>query len=93
MPSDPLALAAAFGSVSYGAIQPERLRALLLGEAAPEAGEKARLRQAAAETDPNTLAALALALGLTSSGLCGRFEQLIGEKPEEINPWLRGDLF
>ncbi|HMK89247.1 MAG TPA: hypothetical protein VK446_06395 [Methylocystis sp.] len=93
MTFNPLEIVAAFGSVSYGPLSPERLRALLLGEAAPEAGETARLRQAGAESDPNTLAALALSLGLTLAGLSARFEQLTGARLEEANPWMRGELY
>jgi len=93
MRSDPLEIVAAIGSVSYGRLAPERLRALLLSEAACEGGERARLRQAAMESDPNTLAALAIALGLTLQRLSARFEGLIGEKIEDINPWMRGELF
>jgi hypothetical protein len=91
--SDPLEIVAAIGSVSYGRLTPQRLRALLSSEAPIDAAEKARLRQAATEADPNALAALALSLGMTLPGLSARFERLIGDRLEEANSWMRGELY
>ena len=69
------------------------MRALLTSETPADAGERARLRQAGAEADPNTLAALASALGMTLQDLSTRFERLTGERLEEANSWMRGALF
>jgi hypothetical protein len=91
--SDPLGVVAAIGSVSYGPLEPQRLRALLTSEAPLERGESARLRQAAMDSDPNLLASLALTLGITLPELSRRLQRRIGARLEEVNPWMRGDLF
>jgi hypothetical protein len=93
MRGHPLHVVAATGSVSYGCLAPERLDAPLFGGAAPEEGDRARLRQAAMEADPNVLAALALSQGLTLLELSARFEQLIGAPLQEVNAWMRGESF
>lgn len=93
MSSDPLGTVAVIGSVSYGPLDPQRLRALLTSETPLEGGERARLRQAAMDSDPNLLASLAIALGITLPELSGRMQRRIGARLEEINPWMRGDLF
>ncbi|MFG1270533.1 hypothetical protein V5F40_21525 [Xanthobacter sp. DSM 14520] len=79
---------AAYGSVSYGLLAPERLRAVLLGDVASPA-ERVQIHQALTETPPYRLATLARELAISSADLDRRVEQLFGHRLEETTPWTR----
>ncbi|HTN98620.1 MAG TPA: hypothetical protein VL101_16715 [Nordella sp.] len=81
--------AAAHGGTSYGALTPQRLRAVLLG-AEPTSAESARIFQALSETPLYRLATLAREIGLSYEGLDSRCFTLFGAGLEDTQQWKHG---
>lgn len=80
---------AAHGSVSYGEIASERLRAILLGEE-PAQDEFARVHQALTETPSFRLATLAREIGVSFAALEARFQELTGKPLLQEQQWTSG---
>jgi len=84
-----LETAAAHGSVSYGDLPAQRLRAILLGEE-PRQGELSRVFQALSETPLYRLATLAKEIGVPLDALNARFIGLFGVALEDAQQWKHG---
>ena len=80
---------AAYGSVSYGTISPERMKAVLLG-AVPSEAEGVRVHQALSETPLYRVCTLAKELGLSFTELDARAQALFGQSLEQMNRWTPG---
>jgi len=81
--------AAAHGSVSYGSLASERLRAILLGDE-PTQAEFARVHQALTETPAFRLATLAREIGISFAELEKRFGELTGASLLQEQQWTPG---
>lgn len=75
--STSLEAVAANGSISYGILPADRLKAIMLGDAPSEA-ESAQVHQALTETQGYRLCSMARELGLDLEGLERRYMQLTG---------------